>query len=74
MKVAREYNFEDLYKNSWSGAIDTLKIIIDNDKEDELMEHLEEIFEGIVDETELNDYLWFNDDYIFECLDINIED
>ena len=39
-----DYNFEDLYENSWSGAIDTLNIIIKNDMEDELMEHLEEIF------------------------------
>ena len=42
MKIIREYDFNDLYENSWSGAIDTLDTIIKNDMENELMEHLEE--------------------------------
>ena len=70
MKVSREYSFYDLYNNSWSGAINTLKVVIDNNKEDEWMNHLEEIFEGVVDATELNDYLWFNDYDIFNELGI----
>ena len=74
MLVKREYTFDDLFENSWSGAVDTLKVIIDNDKESELMDLLEVIFEGEADETELNDFLWFESDYIFECLEINIED
>ena len=74
MLVKREYTFNDLFENSWSGAVDTLKVIIDNDKESELMYLLEEIFEGEAKETELNDFLWFESDYIFECLEINIED
>ena len=74
MLVKREYTFDDLFENSWSGAVDTLKVIIDNDKESELMYLLEEIFEGEANETELNDFLWFESDYIFECLEINIED
>ena len=75
MLVAREYDFNDLYENSWSGAIFTLEIIIENDKEKELMEHLDMIFEGkIVDAVELNDYLWFESDYIFKILDIDLED
>ena len=74
MLVEREYTFDDLFENSWSGAVDTLKVIIDNDKESELMYLLEEIFEGEANETELNDFLWFESDYIFECLEINIED
>ena len=75
MLIAREYNFNDLYENSWAGAIDTLDIIIKNDMESELMEHLEEIFaEQIPTATEVNDYLWFESDYIFEYLGIDIED
>ena len=74
MLVKREYTFNDLFENSWSGAADTLKVIIDNDKESELMDLLEVIFEGEADETELNDFLWFESDYIFECLEINIDD
>ena len=75
MKIIREYNFNDLYENSWSGAIDTLDTIIKNDMESELMEHLEEIFDNqIPTETEVNDYLWFESDYIYECLGIDLED
>ena len=75
MKIVREYNFNDLYENSWSGAIDTLDTIIKNDMENELMEHLEEIFDNqIPTETEVNDYLWFESDYIYECLGIDVED
>ena len=75
MKIVREDNFNDLYENSWSGAIDTLDTIIKNDMENELMEHLEEIFDNqIPTETEVNDYLWFESDYIYECLGIDLED
>ena len=75
MKIVREYDFNDLYENSWSGAIDTLDTIIKNDMENELMEHLEEIFDNqIPTETEVNDYLWFESDYIYECLGIDLED
>ena len=75
MKIVREYNFNDLYENSWSGAIDTLDTIIKNDMENELMEHLEEIFDNqIPTETEVNDYLWFESDYIYECLGIDVEE
>ena len=75
MKIVREYNFNDLYENSWSGAIDTLDTIIKNDMENELMEHLEEIFDNqIPTETEVNDYLWFESDYIYECIGIDLED
>lgn len=73
MLVKREYGFNDLYENSWSGAIDTLKVIIEHGLENELMYHLEEIFYEPT-ETELNDYLWFESEYIFESLGIAEEE
>ena len=75
MKIMKEYDFEELYKDSWSGAINTLDTIMKNDMENELMEHLEDIFsDQIPTETEVNDYLWFKSDYIYECLGIDVED
>ena len=75
MKIMKEYDFEELYKDSWSGAINTLDTIMKNDMENELMEHLEDIFsDQIPTETEVNDYLWFESDYIFEVLGINEEE
>ena len=71
MYVKKEYDFNDLKRNSWSGAIATLEIIEKNNKEEELMQLLEDVFcDNIPDETQLNDFLCFDDEYIFESLEI----
>lgn len=70
MEIKKDYNFNDLKKNSWSGAIDTLETIEENEKEEELMALLENTFEDVPTETEVNNFLWFDDDFIFEELGI----
>lgn len=70
MEIKKDYNFNDLKKNSWSGAIDTLETIEENEKEEELMTLLENTFEDVPTETEVNDFLWFDNDFIFEELGI----
>lgn len=71
MYVKIEMDYRTLKYNSWSGALDTLKDIEEADKEDELMYLLEEIFNGdIPTETEVNDFLWHDRDYIYELLGI----
>ena len=65
-------DFRTLKNNSWSGALDTLKDIEEADKEDELMYLLEEIFTDIIPtETEVNDFLWHDRDYIYESLGLD---
>ncbi len=65
-------DFRTLKNNSWSGALDTLKDIEEADKEDELMYFLEEIFADTTPtETEVNDFLWFERDYIYESLGLD---
>lgn len=65
-------DFRTLKNNSWSGALDTLKDIEEADKEDELMYLLEEIFADTTPtETEVNDFLWFERDYIYENLGLD---
>lgn len=73
MYVKKEIcDFGDLIENSWSGAESTLDIIRDADKEDELMELLEEIYgEETPTETELNDYLWHESEDIFDRLGLD---
>lgn len=72
MYVKIEMDYRTLKNNSWSGALDTLKDIEEADKEDELMYLLEEIFnEEIPTETEVNDFLWFERDYIYESLGLD---
>ena len=65
-------DFRTLKNNSWSGALDTLKDIEEADREDELMYLLEEIFADTTPtETEVNDFLWFERDYIYESLGLD---
>lgn len=71
MYIKQDMDFNDLMNNCWSGAIDTLKTIEENDKEDELMQLLEDAFDECPDITRINDYLWFSDEDIFECLGIS---
>ena len=75
MEIKKDYGFSELQESCWSGAVDTLNTISKHDKEDEFMQYLEEVFsDDIPTETEVNDFLWFEDDAIFEALDINLED
>ena len=75
MYIKKDYDFYDLLDACWSGAVDTLKTIQEKEKENELMDFLEECFsEETPDLTSINDFLWFKKDYIFEVLEIKKED
>lgn len=72
MYIKQDMDFNDLMNNCWSGAIDTLKTIEEHNKEDELIAHLEELwFNEIPEMVTINDYLWFEDEFIFQCLGIS---
>lgn len=69
------YDFGSLEFNCWSGAIDTLNRIRKAEKEEEFIDYLEDIFYNeIPTMTELNDFIWFEDEMIFEDLGISDED
>ena len=74
MYIKQEMDFNDLMNNCWSGAINTLNTINEWNKENELMEHLKDVFHSYFDivptMTEVNDYLRFEDKDIFEALGI----
>lgn len=76
MKITKELSsFDELMENSWSGAIARLETIQEHNKEDEFMELLEDIFfENVPTDTELNDFIWFEDEYYMEFLGINEDD
>ena len=76
MYVKEELSFEDLKKRCWSGAIDTLQKIEEEgeEKQEQLMNLLQEEFSSTPSITEVNDLLWFEDDYIFENLEIEIKE
>ena len=73
MYVKIEMDYRTLKNNSWSGALDTLKDIEEADKEDELMYLLEEVVfaDTTPTETEVNDFLWFERDYIYGSLGLD---
>ena len=75
MEIKRDCSCSELQETCWSGAVDTLNTISKHDKEDEFMQYLEEMVSvDIPTETEVNDFIWFEDDAIFEALDINLKD
>ena len=74
MWIKQEYDYNDLKENSWSGAVNTLRRIEEANKEEELMNFLEDIFyENIPSDTEVNDLLWFEPEMIYESLGITEE-
>lgn len=69
IKVYEELTIAEF--NAWQGGEDTLDIIREYDKMEELEELAEEIFgDEPISDTILNDWLWFDRDEIFFQLDI----
>ena len=70
MRIVKEINGYELKDEIWSGAINTLETIVDDGKLSDLMDLLEEIYPEPVDITTVNDLLRFEDDFLFEHLNI----
>ena len=69
--VKEELDFNDLRNRVWNDAEWTLDRVEEANKEDELMDYLATIFDFEEPTmTELNDFLWFEWETIFEDLDI----
>lgn len=59
---------------AWSGAVNTLDRIRREGKCEELESILEENYpEGIINETELNDLLWFDSETVYEWVGLQTE-
>ena len=75
VKTINEYDKNDfgrLYENSWSGARQTLDDIRNADLEEEFMQYLDEMFGADeVGDTELNDFIWFERDTIYDYLGLD---
>ena len=59
---------------AWSGARHTKELILDNDKEDDFEAMIEDLYPNGMTDTQLNDILWFEEDWICETLGIRDED
>ena len=68
MKITSEMSLRNF--KAWSGAKDTLNKLIELDKCDELEFILDDLYPNGMTETQLNDILWFDDEWIYETLGI----
>ena len=72
MKIYKEVNGFDEFDGyePWSGAVDTVNTLREHNKLEEAWQYIESVFEykECVDETELNDFLWFEPEYIYEAV------
>ena len=70
MEIRKEINgFYELADMVWSGARDTITDIQNANKEDEFMNFLEDVFcDEVPTDTEVNDFIWFERDRIYENL------
>lgn len=73
MKITKEYEGIENF-DAWGDARYTKDRIIEEGKADEFDNFVESYFDGEVDETELNDFFWFEDKFIFEELGISNDD
>ena len=56
----------------WSGAVPTWDKIVENNMEEEFEQLLEDIFcDDIPTDTQINDLLWFDSDWVLESLGIS---
>ena len=60
--------------NAWSGAKDTKETILNNNKGDEFDSLIDELYPDGLTDTQLNDLLWFDSDFVFESLGIKEEE
>lgn len=68
------YDLLDGNYQPWSGAVDTWNTIEDNGLLEDLDALLEDLYPDGLSESELNDLLWFDSDWILESLGISEEE
>lgn len=66
MEFIKETSIENF--EAWSGAKDTLETVIERGDCEQLEELLMNCFAETPTETQINDFLWFESDFIYEEL------
>ena len=68
MKITSEMSLKNF--KAWAGGKVTLNKLIELDKCDELEFILDDLYPDGLTDTQLNDILWFDDEWIYETLGI----
>lgn len=71
MKITNNLDLNSF--QAWSGGFDTLNRIRNEGKIEQLEQILEELFPDGMTETELNDLLWFEEEWIYDLLGLRTE-
>ena len=70
MQFTQEFNVDTFH--FWSGAKDTIEYVKKAKKMDELQTLIEDYFANQTPtKTQVNDFVWFQKDFIFEKLEIS---
>ena len=69
MQMRRNINFDRF--EPWSGAIDAWEVLREFDKLNTLEYELEELYPDGLDETDLNDLLWFEPEFIYSLVGVD---
>lgn len=72
MKITTETTLRNF--DSWSGATDTKETILNAGKADDFENYIEDCYPDGLTDTQLNDLLWFDSEFIFEYLGISEEE
>ena len=72
MKITTETTLRGF--NAWSGAVATKELIISLGLEEEFEMLIDELYPDGLTDTELNDILWFDSDWILESLGVEVEE
>lgn len=72
MKITKEISFSQF--EPWSGAVDTYNLIAEAGKGDAFESLVEDLYPDGLSDTELNDLLWFDSDWLLDSLGITEED
>ena len=69
-------SFYELKQNSWAGALQTLEAIEEKGLQDQFVDLVNMIIESCedqkIEETRLNDFIWFDTDFIEEELNVKL--
>ena len=68
MKITKEISFSQF--QPWSGAVDTYNLIAEAGKGDAFESLVDDMYPDGLSDTELNDILWFESDWLLENLGI----
>lgn len=74
LKVINQVDFVTLYNNSWGQAVAILDEISHANKEEELMDLLEDLYPDGVDGIELNDLLAYDWEWVYSQIGMETEE